>query len=83
MVWLASYPKSGNTWLRALLTNYLLDGGGPASINALIGSWIANRRDLFHRYTGVPSSDLSGEEVLRLRSLFHERLAADSPRPGA
>ena len=21
--WLASYPKSGNTWLRALLTNYL------------------------------------------------------------
>ena len=23
IIWLASYPKSGNTWLRALLTNYL------------------------------------------------------------
>jgi hypothetical protein len=21
--WLASYPKSGNTWMRILLTNYL------------------------------------------------------------
>ena len=81
VVWLASYPKSGNTWLRALLTNYLGDGGGPASINALIGSWIANQRDLFHRCTGVPSSDLSCEEVLRLRPLFHERLAAELPRP--
>ena len=23
IMWLASYPKSGNTWVRALLTNYL------------------------------------------------------------
>jgi len=23
IIWLASYPKSGNTWLRALLANYL------------------------------------------------------------
>lgn len=43
-VWLASYPKSGNTWLRAMLTNYLRndsEGGShdePASINALLGA---------------------------------------------
>ena len=23
-MWIASYPKSGNTWIRALLTNYIL-----------------------------------------------------------
>ena len=23
ILWLASYPKSGNTWLRALISNYL------------------------------------------------------------
>ena len=23
IIWLSSYPKSGNTWLRVLLTNYL------------------------------------------------------------
>ena len=24
IMWIASYPKSGNTWVRALLTNYIL-----------------------------------------------------------
>ena len=37
IVWLASYPKSGNTWLRVLLTNYLRDTGEPADINHLLG----------------------------------------------
>ena len=23
IIWLASYPKSGNTWLRSFLVNYL------------------------------------------------------------
>tara|TARA_B100000427_G_C15020810_1_gene382501 strand:- start:17 stop:196 length:180 start_codon:yes stop_codon:yes gene_type:complete len=25
ILWLASYPKSGNTWVRALLANYFSD----------------------------------------------------------
>jgi hypothetical protein len=33
LVWLASYPKSGNTWLRAFLANYFIEGSGPVSIN--------------------------------------------------
>ena len=33
--WLASYPKSGNTWLRALLTNYRRDSDTPVDINEL------------------------------------------------
>ena len=35
MVWLASYPKSGNTWLRVVFANLLRAGDGPASINEL------------------------------------------------
>lgn len=35
--WLASYPKSGNTWLRAFLGNYLLNSETPLSINQLAG----------------------------------------------
>ena len=27
IIWLASYPKSGNTWLRALLSSYLYSDG--------------------------------------------------------
>ena len=29
IVWLASYPKYGNTWLRALLCNFIADAGRP------------------------------------------------------
>lgn len=45
LVWLASYPKSGNTWMRVLLANLLAGRKEPADINrlsddeSLIGSW--------------------------------------------
>ncbi|MEM1344066.1 MAG: sulfotransferase domain-containing protein [Pseudomonadota bacterium] len=35
LCWLASYPKSGNTWLRAFLANYLLDREAPLAPNQL------------------------------------------------
>jgi len=35
IVWLASYPKSGNTWLRAFLANFIPDPPRPANINTL------------------------------------------------
>jgi len=35
LVWLASYPKSGNTWLRLLFANYLADSRHPVQINHL------------------------------------------------
>ncbi len=33
ITWLASYPKSGNTWLRLVLFNYLFNLDEPAPIN--------------------------------------------------
>lgn len=33
IVWLASYPKSGNTWLRVFLANYLFNRHTPMPIN--------------------------------------------------
>ncbi|WP_135502005.1 sulfotransferase domain-containing protein [Roseovarius aestuariivivens] len=33
IVWLASYPKSGNTWLRIFLANYLANSPKPLGIN--------------------------------------------------
>lgn len=33
IVWLASYPKSGNTWSRIFLANYLLNATEPVPIN--------------------------------------------------
>ena len=36
LVWLASYPKSGNTWVRAFLHNYIANAPTPHSINELV-----------------------------------------------
>ena len=81
IIWLASYPKSGNTWLRALLTNYCHPGDKPASINALIGRRIANQRRRFDELLGLDSTDLTDRETLRYRPLFHRLLAGELPRP--
>lgn len=35
IVWLASYPKSGNTWTRIFLTHYLLNAEKPIPINQM------------------------------------------------
>ena len=81
LVWLASYPKSGSTWLRAVLTNYLREDAEPASINALIGRPLAGDRDAFDETLGLESSDMTQDEVLRYRPLFHTALADELPSP--
>ena len=81
LVWVASYPKSGNTWMRVLLTNYLRPAGGPASINELLPGARWFDRHEFEEYTGLHVSALTPDQTLRYRSLFHELLAAELPRP--
>jgi len=77
IVWIASYPKSGNTWLRALLTNYLSRSSVPADLNQLIGLSASSRR-LFDDHSGVKSTDLFPEEIERLRPRVYECLARRS-----
>ena len=35
IVWIASYPKSGNTWLRSLLSSYLYTNDGTFNFDLL------------------------------------------------
>ena len=35
IIWLASYPKSGNTWLRAMLASYFYTQNGEFSFDVL------------------------------------------------
>ncbi len=68
IVWLASYPKSGNTWMRAFLSNYLADGDKPVDINSLdTGGPIASARTIFDEAVGVEASDLTQDEIERYR----------------
>lgn len=67
IIWLASYPKSGNTWFRVFLTNLLSDSDVPSNINDLTETSISSSRKLFDEYTGLSSSDLTFEEIDRMR----------------
>ena len=35
IIWLSSYPKSGNTWLRSLLSSYFYTNDGSFNFNLL------------------------------------------------
>ncbi len=65
--WLASYPKSGNTWFRAFLSNFLSDSGEPVSINRLSIGQIASQRLWIDEVLGFDTSDLTQEEITNLR----------------
>ena len=78
--WLASYPKSGNTWLRAVLATLL--SGRSADINAMpLVSLLANNRAVFDNALGIESADLTIEQETNLRPRVYEMLAAEAERP--
>ncbi|GAB5447460.1 sulfotransferase domain-containing protein [Gymnodinialimonas sp.] len=66
--WLASYPKSGNTWMRMLLANYFNETDQPQDINAPgVTKGIASSRMRFDDFLGINSSDLTMEEIKNLQ----------------
>jgi sulfotransferase family protein len=78
IVWLASYPKSGNTWFRIFVANLLRQGPDPANIAELGTGPIASSRRLFDEAVGYSSADLGSEAVGRLRPLVYDEMAAAS-----
>lgn len=73
-VWIASYPKSGNTWLRAVYT--ALCTGAEPDINSLDGGDLAADRLAFDVALGIRSSDLSLGEIDALRPRAEETAQA-------
>lgn len=80
-VWLASYPKSGNTWFRALVTSLQAEAG--VDLNALTtGAHIASARQVFDDMLMLDSSVLTHEEVELLRPALHAAIAAQAAERG-
>jgi hypothetical protein len=73
--WLASYPKSGNTWVRLFLASYRGESGETIDINS-VGGDIATSRELFEEFAGVDGSDLTDREIERYRPRVYRALAA-------
>ena len=79
ILWLASYPKSGNTWLRAFLANYLSNPAQPVPINELyrhvsgdMDSWP------YEKILGGPVAERPVEDIYAMRDKAHRLLAGQS-----
>jgi aryl sulfotransferase len=75
--WLASYPKSGNTWLRMMLGS-LMSGGAAVNINQNdFGGGPASRAEV-DELLGVESSELTAAELVAVQPALYGAIAADS-----
>mgnify|MGYP001308398710 FL=1 len=77
---LASYPKSGNTWIRCLLTAWN-NAGEVEGLGALVAPPMLSVRQQFDDYTGVASADLGLDDIDRLRPQFHHAVAEEMDGP--
>ena len=77
LVLLASYPKSGNTWVRALLSNYLSEDQEPVSINNLRNKNLLQRHN-FDERLGLSSAIMTDEEILRHRFRYQQLKAMEA-----
>lgn len=74
IIWLASFPKSGNTWLRLLLDNFA--AGEGCGINAIgVARALASSRQWFDEACLVASGLLTAEECERMRPAFYRHVA--------
>jgi len=73
--WLASFPKSGNTWFRIFLANYLSNSDKPISINEIGTGTIASSRVLFDDVSALASSELLQEEIDVLRAEIYKEFS--------
>jgi hypothetical protein len=78
-IWLASYPKSGNTWMRMLIGALYPPQGREHDLNALVnpGS-IASSRWMFELLTLLDTTLMTHDEIDALRPLVYEALAQDT-----
>ena len=76
IIWLASYPKSGNTWVRTFLHNLLLNADRPADLNELTKFTIGDGNKIWYeQVTGKPFDSFSGAEIAALIPKVHQAYA--------
>ncbi len=79
-MWLASYPRSGNTWTRTFLCNIrrvTAGARGPASFNDMrrFAPW-ERSKGLYSDYLGQSVDTLTRERIAALRPKMQEAVAA-------
>lgn len=75
IIWIASYPKSGNTWFRIFLSCLESEAASTPNINNIKSDGIASSRMAFEQCTGLDSSNLSHQEIESLRPSVYDMLS--------
>ncbi len=79
IVWLASYPKSGNTWMRIFLANYLSDAKSPLKINQIQRFGFGDSKpDRYVAAAGRPVDLSRPEPTLQLRDRVLQGIVANN-----
>ena len=74
IIWIASYPKSGNTWVRLFLA--ALASGRDVDLARMEGaSSIASSRSLIEHHVDLTIADLARDEVADLRPATYRAIA--------
>lgn len=77
IVWLSSYPKSGNTWTRVFLANLFANSDKPVDINSLPNFTFGEHRgEYYERFSGKTLPELTDEEINQLRPTVQRHIAS-------
>ena len=80
IIWLASYQKSGNTWMRVFLANYFAPKGRQLSINQLEQFTTGDlRADFFDKAAGGQFRGESVEDSILIRPAVQRLIARSKP----
>jgi len=82
IIWLASYPKSGNTWTRSFLAHYFMPPGEAPDINHLYRFTTADiRKDFFDKAAGGTYAGKDFDDWLQMRPKAVRLIAASKQNP--
>ncbi|MGD1880387.1 MAG: sulfotransferase domain-containing protein [Kiloniellaceae bacterium] len=77
ILWLASYPKSGNTWMRVFLANLILDEPEPLALKRINEVCSSEPNEIwFKPLVDKAVSTLSDKKIAALRCKAQERAAS-------
>jgi len=80
IVWLASYPKSGNTWLRAFLHNFLRNPDEAYDLNRMDEYSLGDSGGIFYqKFLRKPVKEMTEEEIMILRPKVQEMHTRSTP----
>lgn len=80
IIWLASYPKSGNTWMRAFLHNLLRNPNAPVPPDRLEDFCLGESKPGWYQpYSDKPTVEMTDAEIMALRPRVHRDMTRVFP----